>query len=268
MLLSDKVIFLTGGSRGIGYECAKRYAIEGAKVIIAANHRESVEEAVEALGREHLGILCDVSQAGQVENAIHQALAKYRRIDAIHHNAGIADPSKMLHETSEEEWDRLMNINLKGLYLTIRFGWEALKSSRGCILNTSSIVGEIGQELHAAYSATKGGINALTKSMALDYAKYGIRVNAVAPAGVRTAMLQAWSTAQPDTTAIEKYLDEIHALGYCPGGDVIADVCAFLLSEKARFITGCILPVTGGAELGYRRSLQLADPNKEVIAAD
>lgn len=95
----------------------------------------------------------------------------------------------------------------------------------------------------------------MTKSMALDYAKYGIRVNAVAPAGVWTSMLREWSAAQPGSATIERYLDEIHVLGYCPQGDVIADVCAFLLSEDARFITGCILPVTGGAELGYRRNL-------------
>jgi len=120
-------------------------------------------------------------------------------------------------------------------------------------LNTSSLVGEIGQEIHAAYSATKGAINALTKSMALDYAQYGIRVNAVAPAGVWTPMLRNWSAQQPDADSVKSYLDDIHPLGYCPEGDVIADACLFLISENARFITGCILPVSGGAELGYRR---------------
>lgn len=101
-------------------------------------------------------------------------------------------------------------------------------------------MGEIGQEMHAAYTATKGGSNALTKSIALDYAKYNIRVNAV------------WSMEQPAEVNMAKYLDDIHPLGYCPNGDVVADVCVFLLSEKAGFITGCIMPVSGGAELGYR----------------
>jgi NAD(P)-dependent dehydrogenase (short-subunit alcohol dehydrogenase family) len=94
---------------------------------------------------------------------------------------------------------------------------------------------------------------ALTKSMALDYAPFGIRVNAVCPAGVWTPTLTKWCSEQPDPTAIHSYLDQIHALGYCPHGDVIADAAVFLLSQKARFITGCILPVSGGAELGYRR---------------
>jgi meso-butanediol dehydrogenase/(S,S)-butanediol dehydrogenase/diacetyl reductase len=171
----------------------------------------------------------------------------------IHNNAGISNPSKAAHDTTEDEWNRLFDVNVKGIYNTIRFGIDELKRAKGNILNTGSLVGDIGQEIHAAYSATKGAVNALTKSMALDYAPYGIRVNAVAPAGVWTPMLRTWSKQQPDTSLIENYLDEIHALGYCPEGDVVADACLFLVSDQARFITGCILPVTGGAELGYRR---------------
>ena len=170
----------------------------------------------------------------------------------IHNNAGIAYPSKHLHETGETEWRNLFDINLKGILFTTKYGWESLKQTQGCILNTSSIVGEIGQENHAAYAATKGALNALTKSMALDYAKYKIRVNAVSPAGVWTPMLRKWNAEQPAGVNMSKYLDDIHPLGYCPDGDVVADVCAFLLSDKARFITGCIMPVSGGAELGYR----------------
>lgn len=251
MLLKDKVIFLTGGSGGIGYECAKAYIKEGAKVIIADNN--GVSEVIKEFGEEHLGIVCDVSKAAEVKNAIDKTLQRYGRIDAIHNNAGIPGPSKALHETTEAEWNDVIHVNLKSVYLTIRYGFEALKQSGGCILNTSSLVGEIGQEIHAAYTASKGGMNALTKSMALDYAKYNIRVNAVCPAAVWTPMLRKWCADQPDATGIEKRMDEIHALGYCPEGDAIADVCVFLLSEKARFITGCLMPVSGGAELGYRR---------------
>jgi meso-butanediol dehydrogenase/(S,S)-butanediol dehydrogenase/diacetyl reductase len=253
-LLSDKVIFLTGGSMGIGLECAKSYAKEGAIVVIAAYPSAPVTAAIQLLGSKHLGITCDVSSTAQVEAAIQQTLDKYGRIDAIHNNAGIAAPSKPLHETSNEEWDELMNVNLKSVLLTTRFGFKALQKSSGCILNTSSLVGEIGQENHAAYTATKGGMNALTKSMALDYAKDKIRVNAVMPAGVWTPMLRSWSQQQPNTGSIEKYLDDIHPLGYCPEGDAIADACVFLLSDKARFITGTTLAVSGGAELGYRRN--------------
>jgi meso-butanediol dehydrogenase/(S,S)-butanediol dehydrogenase/diacetyl reductase len=251
-LLKDKVIFLTGGSAGIGLACARAYAHEGAKVVIVAPDPEAITKAAELPGSEHMGIVCDASVAGEVEMAVEKTLARYGKIDAVHNNAGIASPSKQLHETSDEEWQRLMDVNLKSVLYTTRYAFEALKATEGCILNTSSLVGQIGQSSHAAYTATKGAMNALTKSMALDYAKYRIRVNAVAPAGVWTPMLRRWSAEQPDPASIEQYLDDIHPLGYCPEGDVIADACVFLLSEKARFITGTILPVSGGAELGYR----------------
>jgi NAD(P)-dependent dehydrogenase (short-subunit alcohol dehydrogenase family) len=188
-----------------------------------------------------------------VEEAIRKILERFGRLDAIHNNAGIASPAAALHDTSEAEWDRLFQINLKGVFWTVKHGLEALKSSRGCILNTSSLVGEIGQEIHAAYSATKGAMNALTKSMALDYARFGVRVNAVCPAGVWTPMLRQWASEQPDPSGISRYLDEIHPLGFCPEGDVVAEACVFLLSDKSGFITGHLMHVTGGAELGYRR---------------
>jgi meso-butanediol dehydrogenase/(S,S)-butanediol dehydrogenase/diacetyl reductase len=255
LLLKDKIIFLTGGSCGIGRDCAKAYVAEGAKVVIVARDAEGVEEAVAGLGADHLGIVCDVSRDGEVKAAVEKVLARYGKLDAIHNNAGIATPSKALHETTDVEWDALFDVNLKGILHTMRHAFGALSASKGCILNTSSMVGVIGQEIHAAYTATKGGMNALTKSMALDYAKHGIRVNAVCPAGVWTPMLRQWCAEQPDPASTERYLNEIHPLGYCPEGDTIADACVFLLSGKARFITGHIMHISGGAELGYRRSL-------------
>ncbi len=253
MRLKEKIIFLTGGSTGIGRDCADAYVREGAKVVIVARNGEAAAQAASELGDGHLGFACDVSDGAQVKAALAQTLKHYGRLDVIHNNAGIATPSKPVHETSEEEWDALFNINLKSVLHTTRHGFEALKASKGCILNTSSMVGVMGQEIHAAYTATKGGMNTLTKSMALDYAQYGIRVNAVCPAGTWTPMLRKWCAEQPDPASIERYLDEIHPLGYCPEGDVIADASVFLISNEAKFITGHIMHVSGGAELGYRR---------------
>jgi NAD(P)-dependent dehydrogenase (short-subunit alcohol dehydrogenase family) len=158
-----------------------------------------------------------------------------------------------LHETSEEEWEKLQRTNVKSVYWTTRYAFQALVASKGVILNTASMVGLIGQQDHAAYVATKGAMISLTKAMAADYAKFSIRVNAICPAGVWTPMLERWCAEQPDPDSIRTYLDDIHLLGACPRGDVIADAAVFLLSSKARFITGCILPVSGGAEIGYRR---------------
>lgn len=253
MLLEGKVIVLTGGSTGIGWECAKAYAAEGACVTIAALDQELIDRAIQELPGDHLGIECDVSRDDQVQSAINQTLRHYGRIDAVHNNAGIGSPAKPLHETTDSEWDALFNTNLKAMLHTTRHALPWLIETKGSILGTSSMVGIIGQEQHAAYTATKGGMNALTKSIALDYARYGVRANAVCPAGIWTPMLRSWSAEQPDPSLMERYLDEIHALGRCPEGDVIADAAVFLLSDKARFITGHIMHVSGGAELGYRR---------------
>jgi NAD(P)-dependent dehydrogenase (short-subunit alcohol dehydrogenase family) len=252
MHLDNKIIYLTGGTKGIGLECARAYIAEGAKVVIISNDAASVDSCRSTLGVEDV-LVADVSNEEDVKRTIRHAIDKYGRIDAVHNNAGIAHPVKPLHETTTQEWDDLFAINLKSVLYTTRHAFATLKETRGCILNTSSLVGEIGQEAHAVYSATKGAMNALTRSMALDYAPFHIRVNAVAPAGVWTPMLREWNAAQPNPQNMERYLAAIHPLGYCPEGDVVADVCVFLLSEKARFVTGHILPVSGGAELGYRR---------------
>lgn len=253
-VLADKVIFLTGGAAGIGRECVKAYLKAGAKVAVMDSAQTALNDLVtEFEGSDLLVCLGDVRLGKDVQISIEKTIETFGDINAIHNNAGIASPSKPIDETSEDEWDTLFSVNLKSVFWTTKFGIESLKKTKGCILNTSSMVGEMGQDNHAAYVATKGGMNGLTKAMALDYAPFGIRVNAVCPAGVWTPMLRKWAGEQPDPTGIENYLDNIHALGFCPEGDVIADVALFLISDAARFVTGCIMPVSGGADLGYKK---------------
>lgn len=252
--LTGKVIFLTGGGQGIGRECAIAYARAGAQVVIADVNQAAATAAAAELQGAGLAVQCDVADSASVQAAIAATLAHYGRLDAIHNNAAISGPARPLHETTGEQWDQLFAINLKSIFHTTLHGIAALKQSRGCILSTASMVGELGQENHAAYVATKGALIALTKAMALDYAPYGIRVNAISPAAVWTPLLRQWVLDQPDPAATEDFLNHIHVLGFCPEGDVVADAAVFLLSERARFITGATLPVSGGAELGYRRS--------------
>jgi meso-butanediol dehydrogenase / (S,S)-butanediol dehydrogenase / diacetyl reductase len=251
--LEGKVILLTGGASGIGRECAIAYAREGATVAILDRNFEEAKGAAKELGNRSTAYHSDVSNGAEIQAAITALLREFGRLDAVHNNAGIVGPSSPLHETTEEQWDDLQRTNLKSVYWTTKFAFSALVESKGAILNTASMVGLLGQQDHAAYVAAKGGMISLTKAMAADYAKYHIRVNAVCPAGAWTPMLEQWAADQPDPAGIRQYLDDIHLLGYCPRGDVIADAASFLLSSKARFITGCILPVSGGAELGYRR---------------
>lgn len=251
--LDGRVVVVTGGGDGIGRECALAYAHEKATVAILDKDFATAARTAAELSPPGIALQVDVSDGEAVKSAIAEVLRRFGRIDAVHNNAGIASPSKPLHETSEAEWDSLQRNNVKSVYWTTRYAFQALRASKGGILNTASMVGLIGQQDHAAYVATKGAMISLTKAMAADYARYSIRVNAICPAGVWTPMLERWCEEQRDPGSIRKYLDDIHPLGYCPRGDVIADAAVFLLSDKARFITGCILPVSGGAELGYRR---------------
>jgi NAD(P)-dependent dehydrogenase (short-subunit alcohol dehydrogenase family) len=251
--LEGKVIVLTGGASGIGRECAIAYSREGALVAILDTNIESARRTATELGKSAIALWADVSDGTAVQAAITAVLREFGHIDAVHNNAGIVSPSKPLHETTEEEWDRLQLVNTKSVFWTTKFAFDALVASQGSILNTASMVGLIGQQNHAAYVASKGAMIALTKAMAADYARYQIRVNAVCPAGAWTPMLEQWCAEQEDPDSVRQSLDNIHLLGYCPRGDVIADAAVFLLSSSARFITGCIMPVSGGAELGYRR---------------
>lgn len=252
--LEGKVVLITGGTAGIGLACSQAYAEAGASVVFIGLDQDSVDDTNKILGDKHLGIRADISNNDEVKAAVDQAIARYGRLDAVHNNAGIASPSKPLHLTSDQEWDSLLAVNMKSILLTTRHSYAHLQKTKGTILNTSSLVANIGQDNHAAYSATKGAVNALTKSMAIDYATDGIRVNSVLPAAVMTPLLKEWVSEQAQPEQVSNFLEDIHLLGYCPEGDVIADACVFLLSDKARFITGVNLPVSGGAELGYRRN--------------
>ena len=251
--LENKVILLTGGATGIGRECAAAYGRAGATVAVLDRNFEDARVTAEQAGNNSVALRVDVSDGNAVRAAVATVLEKFRRLDAVHNNAGIVGPSRPLHETSEEEWDELQRVNLKSVYWTIRFAFSSLAETKGAILNTASMVGLLGQQDHAAYVATKGGMISLTKAMAADYGQYGIRVNAICPAIVWTPMLEAWAASQGAPGNARQLFGEMSLLGYCPQGDVIADAAVFLLSEEARFITGCILPVSGGAEIGYKR---------------
>ena len=200
--LSGKVIVLTGGADGIGRECALAYAREEATVAILDRDLETARHTASDAGGDSVAFHVDVSDGEAIRVAIGAVLARFGRIDAVHNNAGIASPSKPLHETTEQEWDDLQRVNVKSVFWTTKFAFEALAASQGSILNTASMAGVIGQLDHAAYVATKGAMISLTKAMAADYSRYGIRVNAVCPAGVWTPMLEKWCGEQADPSNI------------------------------------------------------------------
>lgn len=260
---AGKHAIVTGGSAGIGAAIVRRLAREGCRVLIA----DLDPRPGESLAMEFPGLIrvrqADVAQEQDVAAVIADAVAAWGRLDILVNNAGLALPAAPVEETSLAEFDQLIGVNLRSAFLGCKLAYPELLKSRGCVLNISSMAGLTGQERHAIYGATKGALNALTKCMAIDWGRAGIRVNALCPAGVWTDTLRRWVDASPNAAEMGTYLAQIHALGYCPEPTEIADVAAFLCSDDARFVTGCILPVTGGGDCGYRVHAPLSSPARQ-----
>lgn len=249
--LHHKIALVTGGAAGIGAAIVRRLVHEGARVLVGDRDQPRGDALCAQLGGESVFQGLDVADAASFAAAIDRAIALWGRLDILVNNAGIALTAATVQDTTLDQFEQLVNVNLRSVFLGCKLVYPHLRASSGCVLNISSMAGVTGQERHAIYGATKGAINALTKCTAVDWGRDGIRINALCPAGVWTDTLRAWMKAQPDPTTIQTYLDEIHALGYCPEPEEIASVAAFLCSDEAKFITGCVMPVSGGSECGY-----------------
>ncbi len=250
MRLKDKTAIVTGGSTGIGRAIAEAMIREGARVLIGARGEDTTRKTAEAIGAEWC--VLDTGKVSSIEQLMHRVQNDFGKLDILVNNAAIATPSLPVQETDEADFDRLVAVNLKGYFTAMKLAYPLLQATQGCVLNISSMAGVTGQERHAAYAATKGGINALTKCAAVDWGPERIRVNALCPTGVWTDSLRTWCDEQQDKAEIEVYLDRIHSLGYCPGPEEIASVAVFLCSDEAKFMTGAIVPVSGGSECGYK----------------
>jgi NAD(P)-dependent dehydrogenase (short-subunit alcohol dehydrogenase family) len=245
--LTGKVALVTGAGSGIGRASALAFAREGAKVVVADVVVEGGEETIGMIkktGGEAIFVKTDVAKAAEVEALISTAVAAYGRLDCAHNNAGIAGKSLTIADDTEENWDRIMAINLKGVWLCLRYEIpQMLKQGGGAIVNTASDAGLIGLRRGGAYVASKHGVVGLTKTAALEYAKAGIRVNAVCPGPIDTPMLQRGASLRPQI--IEKMV------AAQPGGrlgkpEEIAEAAVWLCSEAASFVTGHAMPVDGG----------------------
>lgn len=249
--LEHKTALVTGGAAGIGEAITRRFVAEGARVLVGDLDQPRGEQLCRELAPAAIFQALNVADAAALAAAFERVIELWGRLDILVNNAGLALPAAAAQDTTLEQFETLVDVNLRSAFLGCKFAYPHLRLTRGCVLNISSMAGVTGQERHAAYGATKGGINALTKCTAVDWGHEGIRINALCPAGVRTETLQKWIQVQPNPQSIEAYLQRIHALGYCPEPSEIASVAAFLCSDEARFITGCILPVSGGSECGY-----------------
>jgi NAD(P)-dependent dehydrogenase (short-subunit alcohol dehydrogenase family) len=255
--LQNKVILVTGASKGIGLGCALKCLRHGAKVGILARASALAGTAIESAGfsleTDVYMVDCDVRLADSMESAIRDVVHHFGRLDGIINNAGWHPPAMTIEETSLEDFEDLLRLNLTSTFLGCKLAVPHLRKTRGAIVNMSSEVGMIGQAAAPSYVTTKAGQIGLTHALALDLAPAGVRVNAVCPAGVMTPLMEDWAASQYDPAAALQMVDSWHPLGRMATSEEIGEVCAFLLSAEASFITGQAICPDGGAALGYRR---------------
>ena len=255
MKLQDKVAIITGGSKGIGLGCARVFAKYGCTVVIAARGEEdgraAEEELVEA-GHRASFVRCDVTSEGDMRRLVDTAVERFGKLDCVVNNAGWHPPAMGIDETSVEEFEQLLRLNLTSTFMGCKFAVPHLRRTRGCIINMSSEVALIGQGMAPSYVSTKAGQLGLSRALALDLAPDGVRVNAVCPAGVMTPLMREWADTEYDPEAALKMVDSWHPLGRMATIEEMGEVCAFLASDEASFVTGQTICPDGGAMLGYR----------------
>ncbi|WP_284639267.1 SDR family NAD(P)-dependent oxidoreductase [Paenibacillus silviterrae] len=246
MRLKERVALITGGSTGIGKATALRFAQEGCKVAITGRDKIALQEAareIESAGGEVISIDGDVQYAADVRRMVDAVLERWGTIDVLVNNAGICKPAAFL-EIEESEWDRHMAINLKGTFLAGQTAAKIMvqQGTGGSIINMSSVNGLAAEGDQAHYNATKGGINLLTMSMALELAPVGIRVNALCPGFIETRLTRPLID---NSAAFGSYLRTI-PMGRAGLPEEIADAALFLASNESRYMTGHCLVVDGG----------------------
>jgi NAD(P)-dependent dehydrogenase (short-subunit alcohol dehydrogenase family) len=245
MRLSNRVALITGGNRGIGLAAARLFAAEGAKVTILARDQAKGESEAKQIPHANF-IQGDVSKAEDCQGAVEETVRLHGALDVLVNCAGIIYRNRTAEQTAEEEWDATFDVNVKGTFLMCKYAMPALRVRKGCIVNVASYVGLVGFAGTLAYAASKAAIVNLTRSMALDHAREGVRINAVCPGSVDTEMIHDAWRKYGDVEEAKRVWAEKHPLGRIARPEEVAHAILFLVSDEASFITGVALPVDGG----------------------
>jgi NAD(P)-dependent dehydrogenase (short-subunit alcohol dehydrogenase family) len=248
MQLDGKVAIVTGAGRGIGRAIACLFAAEGAAIVVAARTAAEGEETVtlvQQAGGQARFIPTDVSQDAQVRDLVAETVQSFGRVDILVNNAGIGGPGKPLDETSEVEWDRVIDTNLKGCYLGMRYAIPHMRSAGGAIVNLSSVLAELTLPGCTAYTASKAAIIGLTKATALEVGRDGIRINCILPGSIDTPMMWDGLT-EAERIEVEPLVAGAAPLGKVGQPEEIARVALFLVSDASSFMTGASVLVDGG----------------------
>lgn len=255
MRFHNRVVIVTGGSKGIGAGCVRVFAAEGGSVAIldldeGAGGRLADELSASSPGRVRC-YGCDVSDGAALAGAIEAVVRDFGRLDCLINNAGIHPPAMSIDETSLESVERLMRINFLSSFAGAKFAAPHLRKTKGTIVNMSSMTAVLGQEKSAAYSASKGAQLSLTKALALELGRDGIRVNAVLPSNVDTPLMREWAATLDDPESALERVSQMQVFGRMAAPEEIGRVCLFLATEDSSFVTGQGIEVEGGASLDY-----------------
>jgi len=241
----DKVALVTGGSSGIGKATALAFAKKGTKVVIADwIENEETMDLIENLGGEAIFVKCDVSKNADVKALIEKTVTTFGGLDFAFNNAGIEGIMTTIQDCSEENWDKTIGVNLKGIWLCMKYEIpEILKKGKGVIVNCSSVAGLVGFQGLPVYVASKHGVIGLTKTAALECATLGIRVNAVCPGVIQTPMIDRITGKKKEA---EEQFASLEPIGRFGQPEEIANAVVWLCSDEASFVTGISMPVDGG----------------------
>ena len=252
MKLAGQVSIITGSASGIGRASALEFGKEGALVVVADVNLAGAQDTakqIESAGGVALAVKTDVADSGSVQGLVEQTLRTFGRINVLFNNAAI-QVNKTVEDTTVEEWTREIGINLGGVFLCSKFSIPHLRKTRGCIVNMASVNGFFVEPMCAGYCATKGGIIALTKAMAIDHGKEGIRVNCICPGYIDAGLAWGYFEVQPNPAEARHAAGKLHALWRIGQPEEVARVAVFLASEDSSFMTGAALEVSGGFGVG------------------
>ena len=242
MRFEGKVVIVTGAGSGIGEATARRFSMEGAAVVLVGDHRKNIDAVAKDLPRERTIVQkADVAKLAYMEKVVAATVRRFGALHVMVNNAGVFEGSDVVR-TKPKEWEHVIAVNLGGVFNGSRAALPQLLKTRGCIVNTASVSGLGGDWDASAYNASKGGVVQLTRAMALDYGRDGVRVNAVAPSFTLTNMTEDMAK---NKKLVAKFMERM-PLGRIIQPSDVAAVIAFLASDDARMVTGVILPVDGG----------------------